>query len=202
MRARIPLDQRVLNELDRERALVGAAATADIILQRVDAGLEIVAHNPEVELHWCPIVAVPVYFEMVLPDDVGDRVVALCAEVGFSPEVVLATFASIEECRPDEVVALDGWADPRGLVQAKRNYLRTEPGRGHIYRAIFEVPGYQLAFINLVARRRMSQGRVVEHAILALAQQVLDTGEMAGYGISREAYAMAKKMVAYAARFG
>lgn len=201
LKVEVSLERMVIAELHRERSLLGDTDLATTLARRIEVGLDLISRAAHVELDWRPISsrAEPVHLE--LPDSLDLDLQAACAEVGFDRDVLLATFAGSDVCRPDEIVLLDAITRTNRPIFQKDTYIRTEVGRGHIYKAHFDLPGFQLAFIRLAGQGTFTRGEVVGEALLALAREATVTGLIGGLPVTEEAFALAEKMVSYAERW-
>ena len=79
-------------------------------------------------------------------------------------------------------------------------YLRTERGRGRLYGMRFEVPGYQYAFLKMLAGDHLLPGQVFELAVSALAEWVTRSDPPPGLRLSRDAVSIAADITTAARR--
>lgn len=191
----IALDRITVANLERERLLLGQPTLDDVLSERVLAGLQMIDEGHVLAFDWRPIHSSSAPIELVVADSIAEALCIAAESVGFAVEILVAAFAVSELCKPDELVELELSAARRARPNHFGRILRSEPGRGNIYDAYFEMPGYQLAFLGLLSGREVSQSEVLDQALLALASQVCSTNSIGGRPLSPEAYSMASRML-------
>ena len=192
------LDRITTADLERERLLLGHSALDDVLTERICAGLQMIADGQALAFDWRPIHSSSTLIEVSIPESVAEELCLAAEGIGFAIEILVSAFATSELCKPQELVELDLSAVLRSRPHRSGRILRTEPGRGNIYDASFEMPGYQLAFLGLLSGREVSQSDVLDEALLALASQVCSTNSIAGRPLSPDAYSMASRMLTMA----
>lgn len=191
----LSIDRLTIADLERERLILGRATLDEVLADRIQIGLrEIRAGGAPFD--WHPIHASAILVDITISDDLAEQLEGAAHGIGFPIEVVAATFAVSEFCKSSELLELEFQASWRTRAANSSRVLRAEPGRGNIYAAHFELPGYQLVFLGLLAGGRVSQSAVVEEAILALAGQVCASNSVAGRPLTPEARDLATRMVA------
>lgn len=191
----VALDRVTIADLERERLLLGHSALDDALTERIQAGLQMIDEGQALIFDWRPIHSSSAPIELVIPDDVAEALCVAAETVGFAVEILVSAFAVSELCKPNELFELELSTARRSRPNRTGNILRSEPGRGNIYGAYFEMPGYQLAFLGLLGGREVSQSDVLDLAILALASEVYATNSIAGRPLSPEAHSMASRML-------
>lgn len=191
----IALDRITIADLERERLLLGHRALDDVLSERVLGGLQMIDEGHVLAFDWRPIHSSSELIEFVIADSVAEDLCRTAETIGFAVEILVAAFAVSELCKSDQLVELELSAARRVRPNHFGRILRSEPGRGNIYDAYFEMPGYQLAFLGLLSGREVSQSDVLDQALLALASQVCSTKSIGGRPLSPEAYSMASRML-------
>ena len=74
-------------------------------------------------------------------------------------------------------------------------FLRTEPGKGRVFGMYFEIAGFQYALLRHLAGEKLSVGRVLDYAFLALARQAATGGFLNGEPISQAARQFGAKVL-------
>ena len=196
----IVLDRVVLADLERERSLAAHADVEHTLRARVAAGIDLVREGGEGLLEWRPISS----NSCRLPFEVDDELLAdlerAAAFTGFEKEAVVATFAESACCKPLEVI--DAELMSASAVRPMRGGRATirDQGRRQVFRAWFDLPGYQLAFISHLGQGRLSQSAIIEEALLALAQRARDTELVGGMPLSAEARSFADRVLMLSGR--
>lgn len=194
----VPVEKVLLADLERERCLLDDEDVSRTLIRRIEAGVELVGAGglDQIELRPVPRNTQPLTLE--LNDVLAELLEEVVEIAGFDADVVVAGFARSASCKPEEVRDAElGWSQD---ASREGRILRAEPGRGKIYRASFELPGYQLAFLTLLGRGRLSQSDVIEEALLALARQACETRIVRTVPLSEEAHSFADRMLAMAKR--
>lgn len=196
------LDPLAVAGLERERLLIGHATIDEVLEARILEGLQRIRIGAIEEFEWRPLHASHMQTSVQIEDFLFEALSLSAAEIGFAVDVVAGAFATSDRCKPPEVVRREVEAALRSKPQRSSRILRTEPGRGNIYDAHFELPGYQLAFLTLLSGRDVTQSHVLEYAFLALANEVCESNLITGRPVSSEAREMAGRMLALASQKG
>lgn len=194
----IALERILLAEMERERSLMSDETLAQTIGRRILMGAAAIDGGLIDQLEWHPISTRAERLTLFIATDAADALEAVCRVTAFAPEVVVAAFVASDLCTPTEVLTIEG-AHRLNSPTVRAGPLRRERGKGNIYRAYFDVPGYQLAFILTLGRGPITQSAVIEEALLALARQVRVTRRFGPVAISTEAHELADRMVSMAA---
>ena len=182
--------------LIEEARLMDDQALETTILRRLSSGLDLaIALGPQL-LKWRPIHRDARPFPVTVPPSTLEYLELASEEFGYDLDVLAATLIFDPSCRPLDVVGVEVKLRARRATADRA--LRNEPGKGNIYPVAFEMPGYQLVFIRMLAGRVISRAQVIEEALVALARQALATHEVAGFRLTGEAFDMASRMVAMA----
>ena len=192
------LERITIANLERERLLLELDTTDRILELRIHEGL-LGIRAGGTEFDWRPIHASAAVVQIDIDDELAEELELAAHHMGFPVEILVAAFAASELCKPMEVLDIELQAIRRfAPAYRTRRILRTEPGRGNIYDAYFELPGYQLAFLGLLGGKELPQSLILEEAFIALATQVCSTNSVAGRPLSVEALNMASRMVSIA----
>lgn len=191
----LKLDPLAVANLERERALLDCASIDEVLEARILEGLQRIRIGAIEEFDWRPLHSSNLPTSVQLEDFLTEALTLSAVEIGFAVDVVAGAFATSDRCKPPELVRQEVEAALRFKAQRPSRILRTEPGRGNIYDAYFELPGYQLAFLTLLSGRDVSQSHVLEHAFLALATEVCSSNSIAGRPVSSEALHLASRML-------
>lgn len=192
------LERITVANLERERLLLDLDTPDQILELRIHEGL-LGVRAGLADFDWRPIHASASSMQIDIDDELAQELELAAHHIGFGVGILVAAFASSELCRPMELLDIELQAVRRSRPAYQgRRILRTEPGRGNIYDAYFELPGYQLAFLGLLGGRDVPQSLILEEAFIALANQVCSTNSVAGRPLSPEARSMASRMVTIA----
>ncbi|WP_439472066.1 hypothetical protein [Brevundimonas sp.] len=178
------VDTDILDRLERERLAMGEPNLRTTIRRRLEASGRRLAYLERKDLLWPP-----------------PRREQRCMNAQVSAAGLAELQAQARRLDVDERVLLTGvladdlFASPLMCVfsdEASTGYLRSERGRGRIYGMRFEVPGYQYAFLKVVAGDGLFPGQVFELAVVALAERIANSEPPTGLRLSREAILIAK----------
>lgn len=138
---------------------------------------ELVAPSPT----WlaAPAAAAPLSIE--LSEELCFLLGQLCEATGHRLDVVLSNLVA--------------GGPPVPSPELRLGFLRTEPGKGRVFGMYFEIAGYQYALLKLLAGEKLSVGRVLDSAFLALARQAATGGFLHGQPISEVARHFAAKIL-------
>lgn len=189
------LERMMIADLERERLLLDLESIDRMLELRIHDGLLGIRGGGASEFNWRPIHSSAVAMEIEIDDGLADELVLAARHIGFPVEILAAAFAVSDLSKPLEVTEIELEANRRTAPPEQRRILRTELGRGNIYDASFELPGYQLAFLRLLGGRGLTQSAILEEAFIALANQVCTTNSVAGRPLSSAALDMAARMV-------
>lgn len=186
------VDTDVLDRLERERMAMSEPDLATTIRRRLETSGRRLAYLERKDLLWPP-------------PRRGQR----CVNARVSAEGLAELRAQARRLDVDEQILLTGvmaddlFASPLMCLFADPDptgFLRSERGRGRIYGIRFEVPGYQYAFLKVVAGDVLLASQVFELAVLALAETIARSEPPMGLRLSREAILMAKDITSGARR--
>jgi hypothetical protein len=186
------LDEELQNALVAEGALLGDSQLTETIVRRLTQGVDLARIVGPAELLWRPVHAQAIAIDVVIDRSVAERLRVLADQCGYGLAVVVGTILYNDACRPWEARAIRS--------RAPFSPLRYEPGRGNIYSMRFDLPGYQIVFLKMLAGHAVGRDAVVGEALLALARQVHLTETFAGAPVTADALAFAHKMVRNADR--
>jgi hypothetical protein len=191
----IILDRIVLADLERERSVAGHPDVNHTLRVRIAAGIDLVREGGEGLLEWRPVSSNSCTFELEVGDEQLDDLERAALFTGFDKEAVVATFAESACCKPLDVINAELMS--ASAVRPMRNGRATprDQGRRQIFRAWFDLPGYQLAFITQLGQGRLSQSAIIEEALVALAQRAQDTEMVGGIPLSAEARSLAGRVL-------
>jgi hypothetical protein len=105
----------------------------------------------------------------------------LCEATGHRFDVVLSNLAA--------------GGPPVPPPELRLGFLRTEPGKGRVFGMYFEIAGFQYALMRHLAGEKLSVGRVLDSAFLALARQAATGGFLNGEPVSQAARQFAAKVL-------
>lgn len=196
----IVLDRVVLADLERERSLAGHPDVEHTLRARIAAGIDLVREGGESLLEWRPISSNSCTLMLQVDDEVLHDLERAALFTGFETEAVIATFAESACCKPLEVINSELMST--SAVRPMRDGRATlkDQGRRQVFRAWFDLPGYQLAFISHLGQGRLSQSAILEEAVLALAQRARDTAMVGGMPLSAEARSFADRVLMLSGR--
>lgn len=189
------IDESTMVALLRESELMGDGNVDDTIRRRLTDGLGNAAILGPHDLRWRPVRTDAFRYELPLAAEDLTALDRWAAHWNYDRDVVIATLLSDEFCKPLEVAVRE-----RSLSYARSNHVQREPGRGNIYPVNFNMAGYQLVFIRMLAGEVSDRALVLEEALLALAKQVVRGGSVLGCPVTEEAYLFAQRMVSLASK--
>lgn len=181
------LDEELQMALEAECALLGDSQLTETIVRRLTQGVDLAPIVGRAELLWRPVHAQSVPLNIIIDRRVSERLGVLADLFGYETPVIICTILYNDACRPWEVRAIQS--------RAPFAPLRYEPGRGNIYSMRFDLPGYQIVFLKMLAGHTVGRDGVVGEALLALARQIHLTGTLSGVPVAAEALEFAQKMV-------
>jgi len=183
----LQIDAEILLAMQQEGELVGDQRVEETIARRLTQGVRLAQIVGSTDLLWRPIRNGAQSVEVHLPLAVIGAVEALADEFQFPFQVLASTILYNDACKPWEVRQVE---QPSAFGP-----LGWQPGRGNIYSMRFDLPGYQIVFLKMLARRAVERDQVVGEALLALARHVRLVGAVGGLPVSEEAFEFAAKMV-------
>lgn len=181
----ILIDEELLVAMCDEGNALDDPDVETTIARRLTQGVALAEVVGPEELLWRPVHHDAFEIAVPLSQATIDRLRALADRFGFGVPVLLCTIMYNDACRPWEVRERRAPFAP----------LRWERGRGNIYSKRFDLPGYQIVFIRLLAGNFRRGDLIVGEALLALARQVQSTGVCGQLPVSTEALEFARKMV-------
>lgn len=194
----LSLERLTIANLERERSLLEDQTIDQTLERRIRAGMYAARVGAGLNFEWRPIYASALAVMIDLADETVTELDQAADEIGFTLQILAAAFAVSDYCKPRELLQIELEAARWPEKVKTGRILRSEPGRGNIYDAHFELPGYQLAFLGLLGGNEIPQSRILEEAFLALASRVCATDSVAGRPLSVEARDMAARMLAMA----
>lgn len=183
----ILIDDELLEAMFEEGEAVGDDTVEATIARRLTQGVALAELAGPGSLLWRPVRCDAFQLEIALSAETTARVSELADRCGYGVATLVCTILYNDVCKPWEVRQFE-----RASASAP---LRQEPGRGNIYATRFELPGYQLVFIRMLAGHFSRRDAIVREAILALARQVQRTAALGDAPVSDEALEFARKMV-------
>ncbi len=193
----IELDRFLVADLERERCLLGDDNLTSTLLRRIEVGIELVTGGAAAELDWRPLHRATQEVTIEVSPELATGLSAAANATGYEEQVLVAAFARSEACKPYDLRQVEYQYSVSRSDRREDRILRTEVGRGNIYRASFEMPGYQLAFVSMLGGGRLSQSMVIEAALLALAREACATNAVGDMPLSEEARAFADRMISF-----
>lgn len=196
----IVLDRLVLAELERERSLAGHENVEQTIRARLSVGIDLVRDGAEAMLEWRPISSNSCTVQIEVSDDVLDNLERAALFTGFDKEAVVATFAESRCCKPLDVINAEVMCTSAVRPMRDGRAALRDQGRRQVFRAWFDLPGYQLALISHLGQGRLSQSAIIEEALLALAERARHTETVAGLPLTDEARLFADRVLMLSGR--
>jgi hypothetical protein len=196
----IELDRFLVADLERERCLLGDECLSSTLVRRMEIGIELVTGGAAAELDWRPLHRATQAITVEVSEELATGLSAASNATGYEEQVLVAAFARSEACKPYDLRQVEFQYSASRSDRREDRILRTEAGRGNIYRASFEMPGYQLAFVSMLAGGGLSQSTVIEEALLALAREACATNAVRDVPLSDEARAFANRMISLSRR--
>lgn len=192
----IRIDREMGEIIEYEAELMGDADFDVTIRRRLTSGLDLALSLGQKLLNWRPLHRDAPVHQVGLTQSAMEYLELMSDEFGYELDVLIKTLITDPGCKPMDVVSTEALRrvnTPNDFQAVKR-----VPGKGNIYPASFEMPGYQLVFLRMLAGRALDRAQIIEEALVALARQALVTGEVAGFRLTGEAHDMATRMVALA----
>lgn len=196
----IVLDRLVLAELERERSLAGHKDVEQTLRARLSVGIDLVREGAEAMLEWRPISSNSCTLQLEVSNEVLDDLERAALFTGFEKEAVVATFAESRCCKPLDVINAEVMSTSAIRPMRDGRAMLREQGRRQVFRAWFDLPGYQLALISHLGQGRLSQSAIVEEALLALAERARHTEMVAGLPLTAEARSFADRVLMLSGR--
>lgn len=167
------------------------------IARRIEVGTGLIGAGLADHFDWRPVSTRAEELTFCLDVIALNSLESICRSTNYPPDVVIKAIVASDLCKPPEVVTAE--TTYRASLPARRGGpLRREPGKGNIYRATFEVPGYQLVFMSMVGGQALSQSAVLGEALMALAREVCVSRRIGLAPVSYEAQDFADRMISIA----
>lgn len=191
----IKLDRVVRADLERERSLADHPSVEHTLLQRIAVGIDLIRSGGEEQLEWRPLSDRTSTLAITVDETLLSELETSALFTGFEKEAVVATFAESRCCKPLDVINAEIMSTTAVRPLRDPRLVRSEPGGQQIFRAWFDLPGHQLAFLAAAGQGRLSQSAILEEALVALAHRARETQRVGGMPLSSEARSFADRVL-------
>jgi len=181
------LDEELLQAMEDEGLRVGDQSLEETIARRLEEGVGFARIVGPTELLWRPVHLTASAFEVEVPRHTAEALGELSDDYGFDVDVIAGTILYNDACKP--------WIVREAELRVPFTPLRWEAGKGNIYSMRFDLPGYQIVFLRLLAVDAAGRDHIISRALLALAREVQIAGVLDGVPLRAEAIDFARKMV-------
>lgn len=183
----VRLDADLRSAMEEERALLDDETVQETIARRLTEGVGIAEVIGRDDLLWRPVNTRAHGMDVLVSYQTERKLGELAEAFGYELDVIVCTIIYNDACKP--------WLVRQTERQIPFGPLRSEPGRGKIYSIRFDLAGFEIAFLKLVAGYTTGRDEVIGRALLALARQLLTTPTIGTSIASEEAVQFARKMV-------